>query len=173
MQSLPVAPPKNLPQQVAWRLFLTVHALACRKIDYRLIANDCLSFDDYDVLLTVNETEGRTMRMSELAEAVLLSNSGMSRRVARLVERELLHREQCEYDGRVVRVRLTKAGLHALDRAWLVYGGMIDEVFARHLTAPEAKMLGRVFQRILDKIATEKYHGLLKAGVTDAPRKHS
>ena len=45
----------TLPQQVAWRLFLTVHALATRRIDGELLAAGVLSFDDYDVLLTVNE----------------------------------------------------------------------------------------------------------------------
>ena len=44
----------TLPQQVAWRLFLTVHALATRRIDEQLLAAGVLSFDDYDVLLTVN-----------------------------------------------------------------------------------------------------------------------
>jgi DNA-binding MarR family transcriptional regulator len=163
----------NLSQQVAWRLFLTVHALASRKIDDRLIAEGCVSFDDYDVLLTVHEADGQTMRMSELAEAVLLSNSGMSRRVARLVERKLLHREQCERDGRVFRVRLSKAGLRALNQAWAVYGGLIGEVFADHLTGAEAEMLGKVYQRILERIGTEKHRGLLEAGVTDAPRQSS
>lgn len=170
MASTAVIKKKAASQQTAWRLFLTVHALACRRIDDGLLESGCLSFDDYDVLLTVNEAEEQTLKMSELAEAVLLSNSGMSRRVARLVERKLLHREQCERDGRVFRVRLTKAGERALQRAWEVYGGLIEEVFANHLSRQEADMLGNAFQRILDRIGTEKHRGLLGAGVTDAPR---
>lgn len=158
------------PQQVAWRLFLTVHALACRRIDSGLLAGKCISFDDYDVLLTVNEADGETLRMSELAEAVLLSNSGMSRRVARLVERGLLHRDQCAQDGRVFRVRLSRAGRKALDKAWGVYGGLIEESFAAHVSAGEARMLGKVFQRVLDRIGTDKHRDLLVAEVTDAPK---
>lgn len=157
------------PQQVAWRLFLTVHALAYRKIDMGLQEADCLSFNDYDVLLTLNEAERQTMRMSELAEAVLLSNSGMSRRVARLVERKLMHRDQCAQDGRVFRVRLTAAGQRALEKAWRVYGDLIGDVFADHITNSEAEMLGKVFQRVLDRIGPEQYHGLLEAGMTDQP----
>ncbi len=155
---------------MAWRLFLTVHALACRRIDDRLLKADCLSFDDYDVLLTVNEAPEETVRMSDLAEAVLLSNSGMSRRVARLVERELLHRDQCTEDGRVFRVRLSESGRIALARTWKVYRGLIEESFANHLTDDEARQLGLIFQRVLDRIGTHKYRGLLDAGVTDEPR---
>jgi len=158
------------PQQVAWRLFLTVHALSCKKIDRGLLAKNCLSFDDYDVLLTVNEAEGETLQMSVLAEAVLLSNSGMSRRVARLVERGLLHREQCAQDGRVFRVRLSSRGRKELEKAWMVYKGLIENTFASHLTDAEAEKLGEIFQRVLDRIGNEQHQGLLEAQVTDAPR---
>lgn len=172
--SSPVMPDIEAPpQQVAWRLFLTVHALAYRRIDDGLLDKRCLSFDDYDVLLTVNESEGETLRMSELAEAVLLSNSGMSRRVARLVERGLLHRDQCARDGRVFRVRLSHAGRKALDKAWGVYSGLIEETFASHVTATEAEALAGIFQRILDRIGSEQHRGLLAAGVTDAPKRRS
>lgn len=158
------------PQQVAWRLFLTVHALACRSIDERLLKAGCLSFDDYDVLLTLNEAEGETLRMSELAEAVLLSNSGMSRRVARLVERGLLHRDQCVEDGRVFRVSLSKTGRRSLDQTWRVYRGLIDDSFASIITEGEALELAEIFQRILDRIGTEKHRGLLESQVTDEPK---
>lgn len=164
---------EDLPQHVAWRLFLTVHALACRRIDESMLEAGCLSFDDYDVLLTVNEAEGETLRMSELAEAVLLSNSGMSRRVARLVERGLLHREQSRNDARVFRVRLSRAGKLALDEAWEIYRGMIEDSFIRLVTPAEAMQLGRIFQRVLDRVGTARHRGLLEANVTDAPKRRS
>jgi DNA-binding MarR family transcriptional regulator len=164
---------KSQSQQVAWRLFLTVHALAYRRIDSGLLKQSCISFDDYDVMLTVHESLGQTLRMSELAEAVLLSNSGMSRRVARLVEKKLLHREQCPQDGRVFRVRLTNEGVSALHQAWGTYRGLIEDVFANHLSDAEGKMFGSVFQRILDQIGSIKHRGLLAASVTDAPKLHS
>lgn len=170
----PVTSPPKLksrvaPQQVAWRLYLTVHALSCRLIDKGLREQDCLSFDDYDVLLTVNEAEGETLPMSVLAEAVLLSNSGMSRRVARLVERGLLHREQCTEDGRVFRVRLSRKGRKELEKAWVVYKQLIEQSFASHVTDLEAEKLGEIFQRVLDRIGSEQHRGLLEARVTDAP----
>jgi len=160
---------KLLPQQVAWRLFLTVHALSYRKIDEGLHTAGCLSFDDYDVLLTVNEADEQVMRMSELAEQVLLSKSGMSRRVARLVERGLLHREQCAQDGRVFWVSLTPSGRKSLGKAWDVYSSLIEETFANHVTKPEAKLLGEVFQRILHRIGSVRHRELLQANVTDEP----
>lgn len=87
--------------QVAWRLLLTVHAHAYRQIDDELQKSGLLTFNDYDVLLTLNEAPKETLRMSELAEAVLLSNSGMSRRVTTLVNSGLVTRTQSRNDGRV------------------------------------------------------------------------
>lgn len=161
------------PQQVAWRLFLTVHALAYRKIDTGLLAQKCLSFDDYDVLLTVHEAKEDTLKMSDLAEAVLLSASGMSRRVARLVERGLLHREQCPQDGRVFRVRLSHKGRPELEKAWRVYKELIEQSFASHITNLEAEQLGEIFQRILDRIGNAQHRGLLTLQKTDEPKKIS
>jgi len=170
MRPAPALPAKAAPQQVAWRLFLTVHALACRRIDAGLLAAGDISFDDYDVLLTLNEAPDETLRMSELAGAVLLSNSGMSRRVARLVERGLLHRAQCQEDGRVFRIRLSRAGRKALEKAWATYSGLIAETFATHLSGPEASVMAELFQRILDRTGNDHHRGLLAAGVTDAPK---
>jgi DNA-binding MarR family transcriptional regulator len=173
MQAAPLSLQDSQAQHVAWRLLLTVHALACRRVDQALSDAGCLSFDDYDVLLTVSEAEDETMRMSELAEAVLLSNSGMSRRVARLVERGLLHREQSMADGRVFRVSLSDAGKRALDEAWEVYREALEEAFIQWVTRDEARRMGRIFQRVLDRIGTARHHGLLAAGLTDAPRRRA
>lgn len=160
----------KLKQQVAWRLFLTVHALACRQIDDGLRAAGTISFDDYDVLLTVNEAPGEALTMSGLADAVLLSKSGMSRRVTRLVDRGLLLRQQSRSDARVFQVRLSAAGRRALDKAWKVYEPLIEQYFAEMLTNQEAEQIGEVFQRVLDRIGSDSHKHLLKNQMTDAPK---
>ncbi|NJM37313.1 MAG: MarR family transcriptional regulator [Akkermansiaceae bacterium] len=123
------------------------------------------------MLLTVNEGHEETMRMSELASKVLLSNSGMTRRVARLVERGLLKRKQSTEDGRVFEVTLTKKGRDALETTWEFYQNRLQEVFIRFVSDKESEQLGKIFQRILDQIGGDEYRGLLKMGATDAPRR--
>ncbi|MCB1098351.1 MAG: MarR family transcriptional regulator [Verrucomicrobiae bacterium] len=164
---------EHLSQHVAWRMFLTVHALACQQIDEGLQKKGCISFDDYDVLLTVNEALNESLTMSQLADAVLLSKSGMSRRVARLVDRGLLLRKQSRSDGRVFQVRLSASGRRALDEAWETYQPLIIDCFAKHLTDGEARQMGEICQRILDRIGGAQHRGLLSAQVTDAPKSKS
>ncbi|MFD2256548.1 MarR family winged helix-turn-helix transcriptional regulator [Luteolibacter algae] len=158
------------PRQVAWRMLLTVHAHAYRQIDTELISAGALSFDDYDVLLTLNEAENETLRMSELAEAVLLSNSGMSRRVTQLVACGLVTRKQSEHDGRVFRVKLTVKGRKALDRTWAVYKPLIDNIFAKHFSEEEAFQLASLLQKVLNATGLDHHRNLLENGMTDAPK---
>lgn len=83
-----------------------------------LTLTNCLSplsvFDTYDVLITLAEAPDQRLRMSELAGATFLSNSGISRRVARLEKEGFLRWEACENDGRVFYALLNEAGREAL-----------------------------------------------------------
>jgi len=157
-------------RQIAWRLLLTFHAHSYRKIDIDLQLAGVLAFDDYDVLLTLNEAKNETLRMSELAEAVLLSNSGMSRRVTALVASGLVTRTQSRSDGRVFRVKLTAKGRKALDATWLCYRPLIDDIFSRFLTVEEATTMAELLQKILDGTGLDRHRDLLKNGMTDAPK---
>src|SRR5207237_1359280 len=79
-----------------------------------------LALADFDVLAQLAEANGE-LRMTELADRALISRSGMSRRVARLVDEGLLRRERAGTDARGVVVTLTDAGiarLRATSRAW-------------------------------------------------------
>jgi len=158
------------PRQVAWRMLLTLHAHACRKIDVDLRQVGALSFDAYDVLLTLNEAEGGSLRMSELADAVLLSDSGMSRRVTRLVGSGLVTRRQSRSDGRVFHVKLTAKGRKALDATWLRYKPLIDDVFSRFLSEKEALVMAGLLEKILNGTGQERHRNLLEKGMTDAPQ---
>ena len=74
-------------QLLAWRRFLRAHALVTRRLESDLMAEHQLPLASYDVLVQLVEAPERRLRMSELAERVLLSRSGLTRLVDRL-ERE-------------------------------------------------------------------------------------
>ncbi len=140
---------RKAPRQVAWRLFLQAHALLTRRIHTRLADAGCIGYDTYDVLITLAEAEGQRLRMSELAEATYFSNSGISRRVARLQGEGYLRREGCEEDGRVYYAVLTEAGRRALREAWPVYEAAIEEAFGKSLTLEGARQWSGLMRRVL------------------------
>ena len=101
----------------AWRAFIVAHALVTRRLDEELQAAHGISLGQYDALVQLAYAEGRTLRMNVLAERVLLSRSGVTRLVDRLVEDGLVERGTCPTDGRGKLAVLTPAGLETLRRA--------------------------------------------------------
>jgi DNA-binding MarR family transcriptional regulator len=94
----------------AWRGFLWTHATVIRQLDAELQAHHQLSLTSYEVLLYLYQAPGRRLRMSELADSVLLSLSGITRLVDRLTRAGLVVREPCLDDRRGFFAVLTDEG---------------------------------------------------------------
>jgi DNA-binding MarR family transcriptional regulator len=63
----------------AWRGMLQVHAQVTQALDAQMRSEHGLSVSSYEVLMFLADAPGRRMRMSEIAERVLLSRSGLTR----------------------------------------------------------------------------------------------
>ena len=133
----------------AWRAFLTAHAAVIERIERDLARENMLPLGWYDVLLALSEAPEHQLRMNELARAVVLSRSGLTRLVDRLEKAELLRRERCDDDRRGCYAVLTEDGRAALRRSWPVYAGGISEHFGRHLGDDEVATLTEALGRVL------------------------
>jgi DNA-binding MarR family transcriptional regulator len=87
--------------------------------------------------------------MQELSSSVLLSKSGLSRLVDRMVEAGLVRRERCEDDRRGWFAVLTDQGRSALRRAAPVHLRGIHEHFTRHLTPDEIQTVTAALARVV------------------------
>ncbi|WP_199337055.1 MarR family winged helix-turn-helix transcriptional regulator [Oscillatoria sp. FACHB-1407] len=132
-----------------WRLFLTAHTRLIARIEQNLTAAKLPPLEWYDVLFALKEAEGYRLRLSELAERVLLSRSNLTRLVDRLEKAELLRREPCPSDRRGTFAILTETGLTMQQQMWVVYSEGIADYFASHLNDDEVKTLQVIFQRLL------------------------
>jgi DNA-binding MarR family transcriptional regulator len=115
-----------------------------------LAAAGVIPSDLYDVLLALDRAPDRRLRLSDLADHVVLSRSGLTRLVDRLEKQGLLRRERCPEDRRGAFAVLTEAGLDALRKAWPVYRDAIERHFVSHLQGEEAITLRRALARVLD-----------------------
>src|SRR5438874_4601925 len=93
----------------AWDALLRAHATLLRELETDLESKTGLALADFDVLAQL-AIAGGSLRMAELADRALISRSGMTRRVARLVHEGLVRRAQADADGRGVVVQLTNSG---------------------------------------------------------------
>jgi DNA-binding MarR family transcriptional regulator len=113
----------------AWRAFLSAHARITRAINADLLAAGLPDLSWYDALWALHEAPDRRLRVNELADAVVLSPTGMSRFVDRLERDGLVRREAVPGDRRALHVVLTDAGAGLLRRMWPVYSAGIATHF--------------------------------------------
>jgi len=116
-------------QLAAWRAFLRAHSTMLRRIGRDLEEAALPPLSWYDVLAALRDAEERRLKQVELAERVLLSNSGLSRLVDRIERAGLVQRVRCPQDRRSFHVELTDSGSRMLERMWPVYMRGIAEDF--------------------------------------------
>src|SRR2546427_12945437 len=126
----------------AWRSLLRAHATLMRRLDTDLVRETGLALADFDVLAQLAAAHGE-LRMTELADRALISRSGMSRRVARLVDEDLVHRDRAGTDGRGVGVALTEAGIARLAETGAVHARGISKLFITRLDDEDLALLER------------------------------
>jgi DNA-binding MarR family transcriptional regulator len=138
----------NARELAAWRGFIRTHALLWRELEASLERSHGLSLSAYDVLVLLDETGDGRMRMSELADAVLMSSGGFTRLADRLCAEGLVARERCPSDGRGYELVLTPAGRALLARARRTHRADVRRRFLAHMDATEQVSLGAVWERI-------------------------
>jgi DNA-binding MarR family transcriptional regulator len=136
-------------QLAAWRRLLEAHATITELLERELVAERGLPLSRYDVLLNLAEAPGGRLRMQELSASVLLSKSGLSRLVDRMVEAGLVRRVRCEDDRRGWFAVLTDQGRSALRRAAPIHLRGIHEHFARHLDPEEVQVMTTALSRVV------------------------
>jgi DNA-binding MarR family transcriptional regulator len=102
----------------AWHSMLRAHASVVRRLEAELLAEHGLSLPAYEVLSHLSDVPDRSLRMTELSEAALLSPSGVTRLVDKLQRDGLVRRRRCAADARVIYCELTDAGMARLVTAY-------------------------------------------------------
>jgi DNA-binding MarR family transcriptional regulator len=132
----------------AWSSLLRAHASLMRRLDMDLERETGLALADFDVLAQLAIAHGE-LRMKELANRALISRSGMSRRVARLVDEGLVRRDRATTDARGVVVALTKAGIARLAETAPVHARGISKLFVAQLDDQELALLERALSKVV------------------------
>src|SRR6266545_3320787 len=134
----------------AWVSLLQAHASLMRRLESDLERETGLALADFDVLAQLARAGGE-LRMTELAARALISRSGMTRRVARLVDEGLVRRANADADARVVVVALTDAGVARLAETAPVHARGISKLFVAQLDEQELAAL----KNALDKVTVD------------------
>lgn len=137
----------------AWGALLQVHAAVVPVLDQRLLAEVGLPLRFYDVLLELASAPERKLRMTDLADRVVLSRTRVSRLVEEMAAAGLVAREQNPQDGRSAYAVLTELGLTRYRQAAPGYLAGIEEHFAQRLSDRELATMAALLQRVLTENA--------------------
>lgn len=147
-EEAPSTPALSAAQLAAWKVFLMAHAVITRALERQLIETHRLPLAEYDVLVQLSEADGGALRMSQLADRVLLSRSGLTRLVERLERNGLVERIDCSSDARGSFAVVTDRGKQRLREAAPAHLESVKALFADPLTDEQVEGLRQALEQL-------------------------
>jgi DNA-binding MarR family transcriptional regulator len=128
--------------------FLRAHAAVTRQLSARLEATHGLTLSDFDVLVQLYYAPDRALRRVDIARAVLLTASGITRLLDGLERAGWVEKRACETDARVSYAVLTDAGLQKFEAARRSHLADVDELFGSRFSGKERELLAELLGRL-------------------------
>ncbi len=125
--------PLSADEEAAWRALARAVLVIPRVLDADLLQTEGLNVTEYNVLMNLSEAPERSLRMSELANYVSITVSGLTRVVERLERQGLVERVRAASDGRGQVAVLTADGMARLKKAWPVHLASVRRNVVDHL----------------------------------------
>jgi DNA-binding MarR family transcriptional regulator len=139
---------RQLEHHDPWVCLLRGHAAVRRSVATQLRASHGLNVNDYEALLLLSKAEGNSMRRVDLAEALQLTASGVTRLLDGLERHGLVEKAVCPSDGRVSFAVLTDAGRRKLAKASGSHSAAIQGLFEERYTRAELATLAELLARL-------------------------
>ena len=124
-----------------WRAFIEAHSSIMRNLEQAMEDEHGVALTWFDVLVHLEEAPDNRLRLGELAESVILTRSGITHLVDRMVEAGLIRREPCPGDRRGYFGVLTQEGKDTLERVGPSHSQKAREVFLRHVKPEEVSVM--------------------------------
>jgi DNA-binding MarR family transcriptional regulator len=149
----------NDEEMNAWIAFVSATNLVDRELDQQLKEDMGLSHLQYTILVTLNGAESGSMRMTELAERLINSKSGLTYQIGQMEKAGLVTRRQCEWSKSGVLAEITAEGRATLERAAPGHVDAVREILIDVLTPEERKAMADGLGRVRDRIAERRQGG--------------
>jgi DNA-binding MarR family transcriptional regulator len=141
-----------------WRDFLLAHRILVEKMADQMQRDHGLPLESFDVLIHLADVPSMRLRQAQLRDRLLLSESGVSRLLARMGRAGLIARTPSDDDRRGIDIALTERGQEALLAATRSHLAMVDQLFNRRLGDDDAAALARILGGLLKPDEAEEAH---------------
>ncbi|MER5636166.1 MarR family transcriptional regulator [Kitasatospora sp. NPDC002227] len=139
-------------EMAAWRGFVAASNLINRRLEQQLKEDAGLSHTQYEVLVHLSAAPDGSLRMTDLADRLVTSKSGLTYQITQLEKAGLVRRRSCASDVRGVFAELTPEGREALRAAAPGHVAAVREVLIDVLSREQltglAESLGAVSARL-------------------------
>ncbi len=139
---------KRVEETHIWGGLLLVHKFVSRELAADLEREVGISLVWYDTLLVLAESQDGRMRLQDLEQRVLHSQSGMTRLIDRMTAAGHVTREKADDDRRGVYARITPEGVHAFRRAAPTFVNGVHRYFLSHLSEEDKKVIRDALARV-------------------------
>lgn len=143
-------------EDYVWRAYLDLQRELLGAVAAQLFRDSGLSGADYEVLVSLSESDHGVLRARELGSLTGWDRSRLSHQVKRMEKRGLVAREECAEDARGSMVRLTDAGRSAIEAAAPQNVATVRRYFFDHLSKDEAETLGALLDKLLTGIRSTR-----------------
>ena len=131
-----------------WRFYLRASGRINTQVSDSLKEQTGLTVDDYEVLVHLSEADTQRLRMTELSNRLLHSQSRLTQRIDRLTKRGLVCREKCTDDGRGTFAVLTADGKKLITEAAPGHVRDVRAALIDLIEPGERAVIARVFERL-------------------------
>lgn len=140
-----------------WELLQRAHFTTRRRVEEALMRAVGLTLSQYQALAALVEAHNNQLRMTELAERIILTRSGATRVVYRLGLMKLLRRTGAPDDGRGIVAILTDEGRRRFHAGTEAYGAAVRQAYSP-VTRTEQEIMVEVFRHLCCRDAPSTGH---------------
>ena len=131
-----------------WERLMVTHAEVIRRLEADLLAQHKISLTWFDVMSVLERAPEHRIRMHKLADAVLITRSGLTRVADQLEEQGFVVRVRSTEDRRTVWLTLTEAGHQKLREVWPDHRESIYLYFGQYLDAQDAEAIREATEKV-------------------------
>jgi DNA-binding MarR family transcriptional regulator len=145
---MPDAAPLEPAQLAAYFALIEVGSLLQHAVEQQLREEGGLSYIQFQILAVLGESAEGQQRMTDVADRLVHSRSGLTYQVAQLAEAGLVAKAASPDDERSVIVSLTPKGRTLLDRVMSGHIQVVQGLLLDPLTSEDVAKLGDVLGRV-------------------------
>jgi len=134
----------------AYFALIEVSSLLRHRVEQQLRDAGDLSYVQFQLLARLGDSPDGSSRMTDLADGVVYSRSGLTYQAQSLEQRGLVTRAPAIDDDRGTTVTITEQGRETLATVFPGHIALLDELFFEPLAAADVEALAEVLARVRD-----------------------